>query len=333
MSDILALDIGYGYTKATAGGVIVNFPSVIGLPEDIKYQGGVIGNGIAVSTVQEISLELDGRQLFVGDLALTQSLDPWSPQGRERVASNEMIVLALAAMSELGISGKINLVTGLPVDWYRDRDKLITQLKGGHEIKRAGRKTAIVYVDNVIVVPQPFGTIYTRLLSNEAKMIGRGLLSKRVGVIDIGMHTTDFVQANPPNLQYIEAGSNSIESAMASIYNQVIEAVKNEYQTTLSLHQADQVVRSGKITVFGKKYSIAPVLEPILQAVSQRIASATPQTWGSRARDIDELFMSGGGASSIGPYLTDYPHLEIIEESALANVRGYLRYGILKWQR
>lgn len=333
MKHILALDIGYGYTKGTVGGAIVNFPSVIGLPEDIKYQGGVIGDGVAVSTIQDISLELNGRQLFVGDLALTQSRDPWSPQGRERVVSIEMIALALAAISELKISGQINLVTGLPVDWYPDKEKLINQLKGNHELKRAGRETAAVFIDNVIVVPQPFGTIYTRLLSNEAKMIDRGLLRKRIGIIDVGMHTTDFVQANPPNLQYIEAGSNSIESAMGSIYNQVIEAVKNEHQTTLSLHQADQVVRSGKITVFGKKYSIAPILEPILQAVSQRIASATPQTWGSRARDIDELFMSGGGASSIGPYLTDYPHLQIIEESALANVRGYLRYGILKWQR
>ena len=333
MSDILALDVGYGYTKGTAGGATVNFPSVIGMPEQIKYRGGVIGSNGAVSTVQNISLKLDGRQLFVGDLALTQSRDPWSPQGRERVASNEMIVLALAAMSELGISGKINLVTGLPVDWYSDRDKLIEQLKGGHEIKRAGRKTAIVYIDNVIVVPQPFGTIYTRLLSNEAKMIDRGLLTKRVGIIDVGMHTTDFVQANPPRLQYIEAGSNSIESAMGSVYNQVIEATKNQHQTTLSLHEADQVVQSGKISVFGEKHSIASILEPILQAVSQRIASAIPQTWGSRARDIDALFVTGGGASSIGPYLTDYPHLEIIEESALANVRGYLRYGKLKWQR
>ncbi len=333
MRHILALDIGYGYTKATAGGATVNFPSVIGLPEDIKYQGGVIGNGIAVSTVQEISLELDGRQLFVGDLALKQSRITWSPQGRERVTSSAMITLALAAMSELEISGKINLVTGLPVDWYPDREKLINQLKGGHELKRAGRETVAIYIDNVIVVPQPFGTIYTRLLSNEAKMIDRDLLIERVGIIDVGMHTTDFVQAAPPRLQYIEAGSNSIEDAMGSIYNQVIEVIKNEYQTTLSLHKADQVVQSGKIAVFGEKHSIAPILEPILQAVSQRIASAMPQTWGSRARDIDKLFITGGGASCIGPYLTDCPHLQIIEESALANVRGYLRYGILKWQR
>lgn len=333
MRHILALDIGYGYTKATAGGAIVNFPSVIGMPEQIKYQGGVIGNGIAVSTVQNISLELDGRQLFVGDLALTQSRDPWSPQGRARVTSIEMIALALAAISELKISNHINLVTGLPVDWYPDRDKLIDQLIGVHKFKRAGRETTAVSIDNVIVVPQPFGTIYTRLLSNEAKMIDRDLLSKRVGIIDVGMHTTDFVQANPPNLQYIEAGSNSIESAMGSIYNQVIEAVKNDHQTTLSLHKADQVVQSGKISVFGESHSVGAILEPILVAVSQRIASAIPQTWGSNARDIDALFITGGGASCIGPYLTDYPHLQIIEESALANVRGYLRYGILKWQR
>lgn len=333
MSDILALDIGYGYTKGTAGGAVVNFPSVIGLPEDIKYQGGVISNGVATSTVQNISLKVDGRQLFVGDLALTQSRDPWSPQGRERVISTAMITLALAAMSELEVSGKINLVTGLPVDWYPDRHKLAEQLKGGHELKRAGRDTTAVYIDNAIVVPQPFGTIYTRLLSKEAKVIDRGLLSKRVGIIDVGMHTTDFVQANPPNLHYIEAGSNSIESAMGSVYNQVIEAIKNQHQTALSLHEADRVVQSGKIAVFGEKHSIAPILEPILQAVSQRIASAIPQTWGSNARDIDGLFITGGGASSIGPYLTDYPHLQIIEESALANVRGYLRYGILKWQR
>ncbi len=333
MKHILALDIGYGFTKGTVGGAIVNFPSVIGLPEDIKYQGGAISDGVVASTVQDISLELNGQRLFVGDLAVAQSRDPWSPQGRERVTSIEMIALALATISELEVSGKINLVTGLPVDWYPDRERLIEQLKGSHEIKRTGRETTVVDINNVIVIPQPFGTLYTRLLSNEAKIIDRSLLSKRVGIIDVGMHTTDFIQANPPRLQYKETGSISIESAMSSIYNQVIEAIKNEYQTTLSLHEADQVVRSGKITVFGESHSIVSILEPILQAVSQRIASAKPQIWGSNARDIDELFCTGGGASSIGPYLTDYPHLQIIEESALANVRGYLRYGILKWQR
>ncbi len=335
MRHILALDIGYGYTKATAGGATVNFPSVVGLPEEIKYQGGILHNRVAtVSTVQNIHLKCNGSELFVGDLALTQSRDPWSPQKRERVSSDTMLALALAAMSELDISGDINLVTGLPVDWYPDRQMLIDRLQGEHKLERVGREPTTINVRGIIVVPQPFGSIYSKLLSNEAKMLDHDLLTQRVGVIDVGMHTTDFVRADPPNLLYIEAGSGSIESAMGSVYEQLAEVVKNKYRTALSIHEADKVVQVGKIAVFTEKHSIAPILEPILQAVGNRIASAIPNSWGENARKINPLLITGGGASSIGPYLAeDYPHLKIIENSALANVRGYLRYGKLKWQR
>lgn len=329
---IAGLDIGYGYTKIQTAKTKTTFPSIIGNPVQLRYRGNLITNGSNHTSAADIRLNTPDGTRFVGQLAASQSDLTWSPQNRSRTESDDIITLMLAAFSEAGLSGKINLVTGLPVRWYSDKDKLLKKLRGSHIINRQGHKKTTVVIEDLAILPQPFGTIYDQILTPTAKITKakQPLLSQTIAVLDIGMHTSDYIICN--HCEYHEAKSDSTETGMSTLYKLLARSVEDRLGLPLTLHQADAAVRAGHITVAGQKRSLATIIEPILQMVAQKILSALSATWGE-GKDIDTLFISGGGASAIGPYLAGhYPQMTIIEDSQTANVSGYYKYGLLKWR-
>lgn len=159
-----------------------------------------------------------------------------------------MLTLALAAFHRLGLNGEVNIVTGLPVEWYSDREQLIGQLTGKHIVLPVVGEPAEVYAGEVIVVPQPFGSLFATILNEQGEITNNRVAQGRVAVIDIGMHTTDYVLAD--KLQYIEPGSGSITTAMARVYELVGRAIQDEFDLQLDLHHTDRAVQRGKVNVF-----------------------------------------------------------------------------------
>ena len=65
MTNVLAVDIGYGYTKGMTPKTQVLFPSIVGPAEKVRFETDVI-----VTDGQSIALEVEGRHFFVGEQAL-----------------------------------------------------------------------------------------------------------------------------------------------------------------------------------------------------------------------------------------------------------------------
>jgi plasmid segregation protein ParM len=328
---IAGLDIGYGYTKLDTGKTTVAFPSIIGNAVELRYRGNLITNGAGRPTTADIRLRTPEGIRFVGQLAAEQSDVTWSPQNRKRTEDDDIITLMLAAFSEAGLSGKVNLVTGLPVRWYNDKKVLIDRLRGTHTLHREGGKRETIFIDEVIVLPQPFGTIYDQILTNTARVnkSRQKLLNLKIGAIDIGMHTTDYVWCDRMN--YIESRSSSVETGMSTVYKLVSRSVEDRLGLALSMHQAEEAVQVGYVKVAGERRKLAPVIEPTLKMVSQEILSALSDPWGD-GKELDIIFGSGGGASYVGPYISRrYAQTTIVEDSQSANARGYRKYGLLKW--
>lgn len=327
---LVALDVGYGYTKATTGDQTISFPSVVGIAENIRYTGKIL-NTNGASGPGGIHLETEGGGRFVGELALSQSTVHWNPQDRHRTGSDTLSTLALAALSELGISGPVKLVTGLPVSWYaKDKETLTKQLIGQHTINRVGQPPAVVTISEVCVVVQPFGSLYRVVLNRDGKVTGREVAQGNIGVIDIGMYTTDFIIAD--KLVYLEPGSDSTTVAMAKIYHLVATAIEEKYDLALNIHQTDKVIRQGEIKVRGQKHKLAELVDPILRGVADNILASITNRWDKYEAGLDTIFVSGGGSSTIGPYLAErFPHLSILPDGATANVQGYYHYGLAKW--
>ena len=68
--EILAIDIGFGFTKATNGTRSIVFKSILGEATEIQFKGGILGEG---SPDENIQIEVDNRSYFVGEMAERQS--------------------------------------------------------------------------------------------------------------------------------------------------------------------------------------------------------------------------------------------------------------------
>jgi plasmid segregation protein ParM len=330
---IVGLDIGYGYTKAMGGDRQVVFPSVVGKAERIRYQNE-LQSALGVPGEVGIALNTEEGDRFVGELALLQSRVRWTLLDRSRVEDPSARLLFLAALCDWADQGvrEFQVVTGLPVKWYADRDKLVGQLSGRHFVERENGHRAVhrISVRDVLVVPQPFGSLFDAILDDEGQIVDEALARGRLGVIDIGTFTTDYVLVD--GLRYVERGSGSIATGMSKAYELIGRSLLDSFELDLGMHQVDQAVRRGSINIFGEKREIDWIAEPVFDAIAAEILAQAGSLWGD-GRDLDAVLVTGGGAIVLGERVREhYRHATILEDAAMANVKGFLKYGLRRWQ-
>jgi plasmid segregation protein ParM len=332
---IVGVDIGYGYTKAVGEDRQVVFPSVIGKAERIRYQND-LRRAHLPDDLSGTTLITEEGDRFVGELALLQSRVQWTLLDRSRVEDPSARLLFLAALSELAggahATREYSVVTGLPVNWYVDREKVVQQLAGRHVVRRVNGKQIVhrLTVADVLVVPQPFGSLFDALLGPDGQIVDEDLAHGRLGVVDIGTYTTDYVLVDA--LRYVEKGSGTIATAMSKAYALIGRSLLDSYGLELRMHEVDQAVRRGHVTVYGERREIEWLVSPVLDALSTEILAQAGTLWGD-GRDLAAILVTGGGAHVLGERIRDrYRHARLIGNAALANVNGFLKYGRRKWR-
>ncbi len=318
--NLIAIDGGYGYVKAQSRERKIVEPSLVAPALTIKYRNDLADDG------RGLTLELDGRAWFVGQLAQLQASDPISPRARERSA-HVLRVLTLAALYRLGVTrGMTRLVTGLPVAWFEDKDDLRSSLTGFHQYAVNGERCA-VEIAEVLVVPQPFGSYFRTLLSPNGALVGeQGLWQARVAVLDIGTYTSDYALAD--HLHYVESGSGSIPYAMSRVYELMQDHVAQRFGRELTFREAEEAAQTGYITDRGEDIYVGDLLNGVLDGVAERVIGEAQTLWGD-GRDLAAVLVTGGG----GPVLMDhiravYPHARLVPNPQVANCTGFYRYGL-----
>jgi plasmid segregation protein ParM len=230
------------------------------------------------------------------------------------------------------------VVTGLPVNWYADRDKVVEQLSGTHVVRRVNGRQADgphppvhrFAVEEVLVVPQPFGSLFDAILGSDGQIVDEGLAQGRLGVIDVGTYTTDYVLVD--RLRYIERGSGTLSTAMSRAYQLVGRSILDTYGLELRMHQVDRAVREGQVTVFGEERRVDWLADPVLDALAQEVLAEAGTLWGD-GRDLKAILVTGGGAMALGERIRRrYAHARVLPDAALANVKGFFKYGQRKWR-
>jgi plasmid segregation protein ParM len=330
---IVGLDLGYGYTKAVSEtGGWVCFPSVVAPAEFIRFQADVAApsqiNGLTLYGTAE-------GDLFVGELA-TQQGRPGavrSPRDRDRVADPIVTHLTKAAFGMLlgGVDhAAVSLVTGLPVDYYQDARQLAEHLRGQHTIQVDSYST-IVDVGDVLVVPQPFGALLSVLLDERGKLMAdvEYLVRGTVGVLDVGTYTTDLILVD--GLEYIEAGSSSLEGGVSTMLEMLRKVLLDEYRVSYEAHQLEVAIRRGWLVVDGKTVKLNGLAGEHLSTIAQSIEARARTLWNVSA--LSAIILAGGGALALRPWLEPYFKQAIYApEAAMANVNGFLRYGLRRWR-
>ena len=108
------------------------------------------------------------------------------------------ITSCLKELPDLQDHEVIRVVTGVPSSLAKNQ-KIINQIKslltGVHEVKSVtweSVKPITFEIREVIVVPQPLGTMYDYVYDEEIDALNEKLLDQRAIVIDIGWGTTDI---------------------------------------------------------------------------------------------------------------------------------------------
>src|SRR5258708_21579441 len=245
----IGLDIGYGLVKGITPNAEVVFPAVCGHARDIKFQSDEIAERHSGDQIWDI----DGLW-FIGDLALTQ-LSPGELlrlRGRtaDEAAMGNVFRLRLAktALGKLLLGKRdeqvihVRLVTGLPVDHLADAAELKAALLGQHRI-RTDAADFIANVTEVMIMPQPQGTIYAQILT-PAGEVNPAHDYMRTGVCDVGTYTVDL--ALDDDGEFVDSESGGVEGGVSAVHERISALLEREYRQKIPFKMIETVLRTGK---------------------------------------------------------------------------------------
>lgn len=330
----IGLDVGYGFTKAVAGdNAVVLFPSVMAHSRDIKF----MADEIAAKYPGDHITDEDGTW-FIGDLAQAQSIEAELITLRGRTANEDTIGnvfrtrLARAAIGKLfpGIHNgevlHIRLATGLPVDHMRDSAGLKSALIGQHAI-HTDISNFVANVTECMVMPQPYGTIYSRMLKTNGEL-DPCHTAIRTGVVDIGRYTIDLTLDD--NGEYIEPESGSAEGGVYMTLERIKGAVNGDFRISVNDKIAEEILRTGCIRISGETINYQNVVSEAIEPVRDATLRLMNARWGTGAR-VDAIYLSGGGANLVHRAIKQaYRQTVLVDDSQIANARGYRNFAMFR---
>ncbi|OGL46559.1 MAG: hypothetical protein A2161_22340, partial [Candidatus Schekmanbacteria bacterium RBG_13_48_7] len=333
--EVLGIDIGFGFTKATNGKDTVIFKSIIGEATDIQFWSD-FGNS---SLTDNIHVTIDDKSFFVGDLAEQQSNVRHFTLDQEKLISDFVKVLALTVAGIFTESNvPLNIVSGLPIGFFKQHNERFGKiLTGRHKVvfqKPDGSKISKeVYINKVRMLPQPLGSVLNLLMNDKGKIVNMDLAKQKVGVVDIGFRTTDFTIAD--HLRYIDRGSRTTDTGISKGFSVIANKLREKSGVSVELYRLYEAVESGSIKVKGQEYDVSKVRDQVFSQLAGVIASDLDRLW-SEDWDIDTIVLTGGGGKELAKYLQplipgNVRPMENNVDARLNNVQGYLKYGKHIW--
>lgn len=325
MAKNIGIDLGFGFVKATNGEKDLIFPSVVGAGQDLTYRSELT---TYVEPIENLSVTIEGKKYFVGDLAIRQSeiLSRSLGENHAQEKNTKILLLTTLALFVQGDSEEFNVVTGLPPSYYLAfKDELAAMVQGNHNViintDGTDRKKTIV-VDKVKIIPQPVGTLFQKLFNQQGVLEDKEMARSKIGIIDVGFRTTDFAVAD--KLEYIDKLSYSTATGMSNAYALVAEHLRNQFRIYKENFELDEIIQEAKIKIAGKVHDLTQVKKEAFEQVAAKILTEMNSIWDRR--ELDLILVSGGGGQALADYLL--PELEtavLIESSQTANVHGYLK--------
>ncbi len=220
-----------------------------------------------------------------------------------------------------------NLVTGLPVDEYKQyKDSLQEQLLKEHSIELIDGNSSIkknIKLNKCKVVPQPFGTIFNEMLTDDGGVKTEKYLDSIIGVIDIGFRTTDFVITN--KLEFIDKLSFTSSVALNTAYKYIAHKMKDELNVNKSIYQLDDIMRTGTIGIKGEKYDITDIRDRAFDLAAQQIISEIHSFW-PHLWEFSTILIAGGGGMALFDYIKEeIDNCFLVDDAQFSNVDGYLK--------
>jgi plasmid segregation protein ParM len=336
--EVLGIDIGFGFTKATNGRNVVVFKSVLGEATDIQFRDQVLDQS---DQEQYLHVELDNQSYFVGELAERQSTVHSFTLDQNQLIATFAKTLALTGLGQLVERNlPVRVVTGLPIGYFRrHQEKLATLLQGSHPATFVDgdgkRRETVIKVNQVRVIPQPFGSLFNLVLNDFGEVSNRKILQEKVGIIDVGFRTCDYTIAD--RTRYSERGSRTTDAGISQAFSMITSKLRENSGVSVELYRLYQAVDSGSIKIRGKTYDIKAMADQVFGQLASAIATEAERLW-ARDWDMDAIVLAGGGGAVLAPHLRRLLQGEVLlvnsdKDPRLNNVFGYAKYAKHLWAR
>ena len=337
--EVLGIDIGFGFTKATDGNNTLIFKSIFGDANDIQFWADF---GESKPT-DHIHVTIDGKSYFIGDLAEQQSSVLNFTLDQERLMTDYVRVLALTVAGmfytqEGPINRPVNVVSGLPIGYFKQNHERFNELLTGHHSityhSHDGQETTKeIYINKVRMLPQPLGSMLNLLMNDQGKIIDDELANQKVGVVDIGFRTTDYTILD--HLRYIDRGSRTMDVGISKAFSVISNKLREKCGVSVELFRLYKAAESGSIKMRGHGFSFSKIRDQVYSQLAGSIADDIDRLW-SDDWDIDTIILSGGGCRELAQYLQplitgNVRPVDTTVDARLNNVIGYLKYGRYIW--
>ncbi len=336
---ILGIDIGFGFTKATDGNETIVFKSLYGDATEIQFWVDFQDR----SLTDYFHVSIDGKSYFVGELAEQQSGAVSFTLDQERMISDFMKIFALTvagvlAGKEIPSDEPIRVVSGLPVSFFKQyKDSFREILKGQHSVTyhspEGGRMVKKFLIEEVSLLPQPMGSLLNLMMSEDGSISDPELARSKLGVVDIGFRTTDYTIID--RLRYVERGSRTMDTGIAKAFGVIASKLRENSGVNVELYRLYQAVEAGAIKMRGQGFNITKIRDQVYQQLAGTIAGDLDRLW-SNDWDVEQILLTGGGAmalaSQIQPMISgNVKPVSVEADARLNNVRGYVKYGRYLW--
>ena len=336
--NVIGIDIGFGFTKATNGRRSVIFKSIFGETSDIQYREQLLGGP---RSEEYLHVDIGDNGYFVGELAERQSNTRSFTLDQDQFIASFAHIMGCTAMSQLAERNQpVRVITGLPISYFRrHREEISKKLTGRHDVRvydaNGKHNDTVINVTHVRAVPQPFGTLFHHMLNDLAEVSDKRFVQQKIGIIDVGFRTCDFTISD--KTRYSERGSQTTDSGIAKAFAVIAAKLREQTGINIELYRLYDAVERGNIKIRGKSIELKPLVDETFRRLASSIASEAERLWVDDW-DIDLMLISGGGGAVLAPHLAPLLNGEVLEldpdgDHRLTNVRGYWRYGMNLWGR
>ncbi len=336
---VLGIDIGFGFTKATDGKETVVFKSIYGDANEIQFWADFGDN----SPIDHLHVTIDGKSYFVGDLAEQQSSVLNFTLDQERLIADFVKTLAVTVAGMFLKNGStinvpINVVSGLPIGYFKQNYERFNEILTGHHSityhsHNGQENTKEIYINKVRMLPQPLGTVLNLLMNEKGKITNEELANQKVGVVDIGFRTTDFTILD--HLRYIDRGSRTIDTGISKGFSVISTKLREKCGVSVELYRLYKAAEMGSIKMRGHGFTFTKIRDQVYSQLAGTIANDIDRLW-TDDWDIDTIILTGGGCRELATYLQPLINGNVLPvdpttDPRLNNVMGYIKYGKYIW--
>lgn len=290
---IMGIDVGYSHTKVYSSNGRDIFRSTI-------------TNGIMDINVNAIKVKISGNEYTVGENTGAFSV-------KLNKIDDSVFRLCLYTAIARNIkrdsdSDDVQLVIGLPVQYYKDQKKdLKAALEGVRVSLFLNDKPISFTITKCVVFPQSAGVF----------VLHPELFEGSNMVIDIGGMTVDVSYFHDMTLQDFR----TYELGMIKLYDKLVQNVKAEFGVSYDILSAEDIIKHRKIYKDGDAIDCNTVVENTLKTHANLIINRVIA--GLSQYETSQRHFIGGGAFTLKDFLPSLAN----KENIFANAEAFFRIG------